>query len=224
MPDRYTNNYCSRNCREQGYYADNKEKIYKYKREYHQKNRDKHLNYLKNWRENNKDKIRELNKRYRENNKEHLTNWNKNYYNNNKDQIKTKTKMYKINVSFPRLLKKYKENGFNFKSAKEMEHARWEWSQVVRYRDNYICQRCGSVEDVKAHHIIPYVQDISQSLDVDNGITLCSNCHDRGNKGSIHNIFWVNYNIEEFWDWFGSYDPEITVERDYQESLDSFVG
>jgi len=54
-----------------------------------------------------------------------------------------------------------------------------EWANIVKARDNHTCQICGSKNNLTAHHIEPVICDPVQSLDIDNGITLCSNCHKR---------------------------------------------
>lgn len=50
------------------------------------------------------------------------------------------------------------------------------WSKKIRKRDK-LCQMCNSNEKLHAHHIINYIFDPSKSLDLDNGITLCEECH-----------------------------------------------
>lgn len=48
---------------------------------------------------------------------------------------------------------------------------------IVRSRDKWVCQKCGSVEYVQAHHIDP-VKDYPLFANLpDNGITLCVYCH-----------------------------------------------
>jgi len=56
-----------------------------------------------------------------------------------------------------------------------------EWRIKVFERDNYICQNCGIKNDIQAHHIIEWAKDESKRFDVENGLTLCINCH-----GKIH--------------------------------------
>jgi hypothetical protein len=50
------------------------------------------------------------------------------------------------------------------------------WSKAVRERDGK-CMICGTIDNLHAHHIIPWRDDESKRLDVDNGITYCSSCH-----------------------------------------------
>jgi len=83
------------------------------------------------------------------------------------------------------------ENGGNWKGGvsrvnellrKRKEYD--EWRQQVFERDNYTCQDCGARSQegqrvrLHAHHIIPLAQDRSKAYDVDNGVTLCTSCHE----------------------------------------------
>jgi len=58
-----------------------------------------------------------------------------------------------------------------------------EWADLVKSRDNYTCQICGSKNNLTAHHIEPVICDPVQSLDIDNGITLCNKCHKKIHRG-----------------------------------------
>ncbi len=52
------------------------------------------------------------------------------------------------------------------------------WRMSVFERDNYKCQCCGSVGgELNAHHILSWADYPAKRCDVDNGITLCSECH-----------------------------------------------
>lgn len=53
-----------------------------------------------------------------------------------------------------------------------------EWRDAVFQRDNYTCQRCGKRGGaLNAHHILRYRNNESHRTDIDNGITLCTECH-----------------------------------------------
>lgn len=52
------------------------------------------------------------------------------------------------------------------------------WVKMVLTRDNFTCKKCGSKDNLQAHHIIPIAVDPIISADIDNGITLCKKCHD----------------------------------------------
>lgn len=51
------------------------------------------------------------------------------------------------------------------------------WSESIRKRDNYICQNCGSKENLNAHHIIHRSFYPLLTFILNNGITLCEKCH-----------------------------------------------
>jgi len=54
-----------------------------------------------------------------------------------------------------------------------------EWSLMVRARDNYTCQDCGSKKNLTAHHVKKKVKHKNRRFSVKNGITLCRDCHDK---------------------------------------------
>ena len=52
-----------------------------------------------------------------------------------------------------------------------------ELRDLVLQRDEYECQRCGSDTDLHCHHFEGIEQNPIESADIDNCITLCSECH-----------------------------------------------
>lgn len=53
-----------------------------------------------------------------------------------------------------------------------------EWRAKVFQRDKFTCQICGQVGgELNAHHIKHFSKDKAKRLSVDNGITLCAECH-----------------------------------------------
>lgn len=54
-----------------------------------------------------------------------------------------------------------------------------EWRKRVFERDNYTCQCCGdnSGGNLNAHHILNYSEYEDLRYDINNGITLCEDCH-----------------------------------------------
>ena len=54
------------------------------------------------------------------------------------------------------------------------------WANRVKERDEYICQHCnydGLPEEMDAHHIVPKSKFPQYAYDLDNGQTLCKECH-----------------------------------------------
>lgn len=56
-------------------------------------------------------------------------------------------------------------------------HEYRKWREAVLERDGFQCAQCGSAEKLVVHHIKPYRGFPKLRLDVDNGITLCDECH-----------------------------------------------
>jgi hypothetical protein len=50
------------------------------------------------------------------------------------------------------------------------------WASMVKLRDGK-CTKCGSVYDLHAHHIESFKDNEKLRYDVNNGITLCAQCH-----------------------------------------------
>ena len=74
------------------------------------------------------------------------------------------------------------------------------WRKTVYERDNFTCQCCGnSVCDTKlhAHHILNFSEHELLRYDVNNGVTLCENCHSPNITGSFHSVYGVRNNTKE---------------------------
>lgn len=77
-----------------------------------------------------------------------------------------------------------------------------EWRKSVYNRDNYICQKCKSLShgNLIAHHLNSYHWDKENRLNINNGITLCQNCHI-----IFHGIYGNRRNtIEQYNEWAGT--------------------
>lgn len=65
------------------------------------------------------------------------------------------------------------------------------WRKDVFERDNYTCQKCGDIlgHNLNAHHIVPFANcvGICEELiyDVNNGITLCEECHKKEHSANM---------------------------------------
>jgi hypothetical protein len=67
------------------------------------------------------------------------------------------------------------------------------WRKSVYERDKYTCQKCAKVGNkLRAHHINNFADFPELRFAIDNGITLCNNCH----KG-FHKIYGNKSNIIE---------------------------
>nr|DAG61654.1 MAG TPA: NinG recombination protein [Caudoviricetes sp.] len=58
------------------------------------------------------------------------------------------------------------------------------WRLAVFKRDGFKCQSCGNANDLQAHHIRHWKDDIPNRYNIDNGITLCRKCHLKAHGGS----------------------------------------
>ena len=69
-----------------------------------------------------------------------------------------------------------------------------EWRKQVYQRDNFICQHCKkqSEHDLVAHHLNGFDKFINERYDVNNGVTLCENCHKQ-----FHHIYGYGNNTKE---------------------------
>lgn len=51
------------------------------------------------------------------------------------------------------------------------------WKESVKLRDGRACRRCGFKNNLHVHHIKPFDLYPEFALVIDNGLTLCGNCH-----------------------------------------------
>lgn len=74
------------------------------------------------------------------------------------------------------------------------------WRKSILKRDKYTCQCCGAKNgngktiNFRVHHKENFADNPDLRLKIDNGITLCSNCHDPSITGSFHNLYGTHYN------------------------------
>jgi len=78
----------------------------------------------------------------------------------------------------------------NWKRGITPERTKWEtfqegkkWRLAVFQRDNFICRRCGKRGvELNAHHIFNWAENKELRNDINNGITLCKECHTEFHK------------------------------------------
>lgn len=104
--------------------------------------------------------------------------------------------IHKENYICPKCIKQKENNpkwNFNLidKERKQLHNipGMTNWRKQVKKRDNHTCQKCGSKEKVQAHHINNFKHFKEQRTDINNGITLCFECHIANNNKSIHSIY-----------------------------------
>lgn len=64
---------------------------------------------------------------------------------------------------------------WNYEARRSIEYKKWK--KAVLKRDSNKCRICGQTKNLVAHHIVPFSEDTSLRYSVDNGMTLCQNCH-----------------------------------------------
>lgn len=66
------------------------------------------------------------------------------------------------------------------------EGSQEKWRKEVFARDEYICQYCGGNQKLNAHHLDGYHWCKEKRFDVNNGVTLCVECHKEFHKAFGH--------------------------------------
>ena len=114
------------------------------------------------------------------------------------------------------------KGGVSSERDKEMSGFEYRrWVRDVFKRDNYTCQCCGKHGGtLNAHHINNYSSNPELRTDINNGISLCEECHLNSYPNSFHKIYGVYDNdlfqLQEFFDFkrklLGL--PLINIEKD----------
>ena len=108
------------------------------------------------------------------------------------DNTKAKKDKRKENYA-KRLAKKWRKKHKTVKPQKSEEtitssrRSKWyrAWRRLVIKQQGYICNRCGSLENLHVHHKKLYAKDMKERLKLNNGEVLCFDCHDAEHGGYI---------------------------------------
>lgn len=71
------------------------------------------------------------------------------------------------------------------------------WQIAVFKRDKHTCQCCGSKKNINAHHLDGYNWCKEKRTDIDNGITLCEECHKM-----FHHVYGYGNNTKDQYEEF----------------------
>ena len=114
----------------------------------------------KRWREKHPDRV----KSYRISHKEQILQKDRNWRKNNPEKVLGYQKAY------------YKRHGQALDMRPDQyDYALLKWSKTVRY--NNVCVCCNTSANLIAHHIFYKSNYPLLSLNINNGITLCVDCH-----------------------------------------------
>lgn len=160
----------------------NKLKEKQRKRQYYIENRNAILLKVSKYKKLNTKLILKNQKIYYKNNKSRISEYQQNYYQKNKPEMLIKCKIYRQShpeVYLKSTLKRIKKLAAVIgKSSYEFVYGLNNWSLAVKKRDNHICQNCGQPAK-EAHHIFPKSKYPGLTFNLNNGISLCINCHNQ---------------------------------------------
>lgn len=75
----------------------------------------------------------------------------------------------------------YENNGIGETAKKRNNYKYRKWREAVIARDGF-CMKCGSKENLEAHHIKSFAENPMDRFDVSNGLTYCHDCHKQIHK------------------------------------------
>lgn len=86
------------------------------------------------------------------------------------------------------------------------------WRKQIYERDNYTCQCCGETGKIlNAHHIYNFADYPNLRTSIDNGITLCEDCHTKRGVG-FHSLYGYSCNTyEQLAEYFKKNNKELNI-------------
>ena len=120
-------------------------------------------------------------KKYRDKNRDKLNAYDRQYHKDNCVRLRAQQVEYSKKNPEVNLRAKKKEleklGGVLNLTDTGVIYALMSWAKTIKKRDNNKCTWCNSVNNLRVHHIWHKVFCPESALDVDNGITLCHDCH-----------------------------------------------
>ena len=166
-----------RNAYQKQYTKDHRDELNTNKKQYNKDHREESKVYNKQYRKDNHEELLAYNKQYNKDHSEERNIKAKQYYKSHREERKQYYKDHP-EVSLKSIKKRVTELGKTFNLDYEsMMYALMSWSKTVRKRDSNKCTWCNSTQNLVAHHIWQKAYCYESALDVDNGITLCHDCH-----------------------------------------------
>jgi len=135
-------------------------------RERYHNNRDSRLDQVKKYASKHKKEKQEYDRKYRIDNIEKRKIQDKEYGKNH-PEVRLRNNIKSVSKIMDKV---------GYTNTTEYNFALLSWSKSVKKRDNNTCKICGGVGDI-AHHIEYKCRKPELSLDINNGVTLCSECH-----------------------------------------------
>lgn len=93
-----------------------------------------------------------------------------------------------------------------------------DFKRAVHTRDHGRCVVCGSNHKLEAHHIHPWINNADLRFDIDNGISLCHNCHKELHRVSGRKLMDMSKQHE----WFASRGVCVKTNTWTRHEPDSF--
>ncbi len=92
------------------------------------------------------------------------------------------------------------------------------WRTSVFKKDDFVCQCCGRRGfELNAHHIENFADNEDLRYNIDNGITLCDNCHNVIKNGSFHNIYGtINNTPEQLEEYINRKRKQLSIDQQFK--------